>query len=167
MAEEKKIVNTPVEEIVNEMGVIGKQTKVTGNIKTKGHITIEGSVTGDVSARGNVIVRGSVKGTITCNNLMVEAPSLEATEIIAQGTVVVKENSAVLCDVSCKDITVAGKVEGRIDAADRVGLAGTAEVIGDIKASQIAVDLGAKIKGALMFGLSRVYSAKADIFTER
>ena len=152
MAEEKMVVNTPVEEIANEMGIIGKLTKVTGDIKTKGHLTIEGTVTGDVSAKGNVIVRGAVNGTITCNNLMVEASSLEAAEIIAQGTVVVKESNAVLCDISCKDITVAGKVEGRIDATDRVGLAGTAEVIGDIKASQIAVDLGAKIKGALMIG---------------
>lgn len=152
MADEIKVVGTPAEEIVNEMGIIGKQTKVTGDIKTKGHVTIEGVVTGDVSARGNVIVKGTVKGTITCNNLMVETKTLDAAEVIAQGTVVVKEGNTVACDISCKDVTVAGKVEGRIDALSKVGLAGTAEIIGDIKAQQIAVDLGAKIKGALMIG---------------
>ena len=152
MAEEKMVVNTPVEEIVNEMGLIGKQTKVDGNIKTKGHLTVEGIVTGDIYAKGNVIIRGIVKGTITCNNLMVEAAKINPVKVAAQGTVVVKDDSAIACDISCKDITVAGKVEGAIVAADRVGLAGTAEVIGGIKASQIAIDLGAKVKGSLAIG---------------
>ena len=132
MAEEKMVVNTPVEEVVNEMGLIGKQTKITGNIKTKGHITIDGVVTGDVTAKGNVILRGSVNGTIKCSNLMIEmadAVSLNSSGIIAGGTVVVKENNVVLCDILCKDITVSGKVEGGINASDRVGLASTAEVV--------------------------------------
>ena len=62
-------------------GIIGKQTKVTGDIKTKGHVTIEGTVTGDVSARGNVIVNeGSIGGIVGVN-----ADQYKKIAMIAQG----------------------------------------------------------------------------------
>jgi len=143
--------NLPVNEIKNEMGVIGARTKVKGNVKTDGHITILGLVQGDVIAKGNVVVAGNVEGNIKCTNLMIEAVNLTAN-VNASGTVIVKEGKGITGEISCQNITIAGTVEGKIDAKDRIGLASTANVSGDIKAQQIATDLGAKIKGSMMIG---------------
>ena len=68
--------NEIVSEIYDEMGVIGPDTKVYGNISTKGHVTILGTVKGDISANGNVIVKGIVKGKIICDNILLAAVSM-------------------------------------------------------------------------------------------
>lgn len=147
--------NTPTEElaveIYDEMGIIGPQTKLTGNIVTKGHVTVLGSVKGDISASGNVIVKGTVKGKIICNNLLLENALVEA-DIEAKSQVSVRAGVTLKGRLDCGSASIMGTVLGSIKAADKVGLAESAVIRGDIAAACLGVAPGAKIEGKITVG---------------
>lgn len=137
-----------VPEIYDEMGIIGAATKVTGNITTKGHVTVMGTVKGDISAKGNVIISGSVTGKIKCSNLLFESGVLTG-DIEANNLVSINESVTLTGAIICKDITVVGTVLGNITATGKVGLASTAVVKGDIKSAQMGMEMGAKLDGKI------------------
>lgn len=143
--------NEIVSEIYDEMGVIGPDTKVYGNISTKGHVTILGTVKGDISANGNVIVKGIVKGKITCDNILLENANVQAN-IEAKHQVSIKDGVTVNGQILCGSINVRGTVLGDINARDKVGLAETAIINGDITAAYLGAALGAKINGRVSIG---------------
>ena len=82
MNNEKEYMNRTeiVNGVIDEMGVIAENTRVVGDITTKGHLAVAGTVEGNISAKGNVVITGVVKGNITCDNLMMEH-SMLTTEI--------------------------------------------------------------------------------------
>ncbi len=133
-------------EVYDEMGVIGP-----GNIRTKGHVTVLGSVKGDISANGNVIIQRNVKGKIICDNLLLENSKLEA-DIEAKGQVSIKGGVTVKGQISCKSISVMGTVLGDIKADEKIGLADTAVIRGDISAKGLGTAPGAKIEGKVSIG---------------
>jgi len=137
-----------VAEVIDEMGIIGPETKVIGDITTKGHITVMGSVQGNIDAKGNVIISGKIDGDIKCDNFFVESGKLE-TNITATGLVLIKDDVALKGTVACKDITITGTVIGDIVATGKVGLSSTAVVKGSIKAAEMGMELGAKFEGSL------------------
>lgn len=137
-----------VPEVYDEMGVIGPETKIIGDIATKGHITVMGSVVGNIDAKGNVIIAGKIDGDIKCDNFYVEEGKLE-TNIDAKGTVLIKDNVILKGTVTCKNITITGTVLGDIVASGKVGLAKTGVVKGSIKAAEMGMELGAKLEGSV------------------
>lgn len=143
--------NEIVAEVYDEMGIIGPETKIAGNIVTKGHVTVLGTVKGDISANGNVIIRGNVKGKILCDNLLLENSNLEA-DIDAKGQVSIKGGVTVKGQICCSSINVMGTVIGDIKAAEKIGLAETAVIKGNITASSLGTALGAKIDGKVSIG---------------
>lgn len=147
--------NTPTEELTvevyNEMGVIGPQTRLTGNIVTKGHVTVLGSVKGDITASGNVIVKGTVKGKICCDNLLLENALVEA-DIQAKSQVSIRAGVTLKGQLDCGSASIMGTVLGSIKADDKVGLAESAVIRGDITAACLGVAPGAKIEGKINVG---------------
>lgn len=139
-----------VRDIVDELGVISGDTRVEGDITTKGHLVIDGNVEGNVSAKGNIVVRGNVRGKIICDNLVLDKCTL-VTEIEASGQVSVKEGN-VTGKITCRDISINGTVNGDITARQTMALSGNAVVNGDIKAAQIGMDFGAIINGNVSMG---------------
>ena len=137
-----------VSSVVDEMGIIAANTKITGNITTKGHLTVAGTVIGDINAKGNVIVTGTVKGKIICSNLLLENCSIQS-EITASESIMIKENVSVQGRISCCDISVMSFVNGDITASGKIGLSKDAVVKGNITASALGVEAGAKIEGML------------------
>lgn len=135
-------------DVVDEMGIITESTRVLGNIRTKGHLAVSGIVEGDIIAKGNVIITGVVKGKITCDNLLLKNCHL-ATEINASGQVTVEENVSVTGKVVCKNISVNGKINGDIRATEKIGLTKNAIVNGNIVASSIGIEFGAKVDGKI------------------
>ena len=155
MSEYEKTMNTYdaasgeiISSVVDEMGTIAANTRISGNITTKGHLAVAGTVIGDIGAKGNVIVTGTVKGKITCSNLMLEGCNVQS-EIETTESVVIKENVNVTGKIVCKDITVMSNVNGDIIASGKVGLSKDAHIKGNITASSIGVETGAKIEGFL------------------
>lgn len=135
-----------IPEVYDEMGIIAADTKVIGDIETKGHLTVMGYVQGNINAKGNVIIAGKIDGNIKCNNFYVEAGVLE-TNVEATGSILVKDDVTLKGSINCKDITITGTVLGDITASGKVGLASTAVVKGNIKAGSMGMELGAKLEG--------------------
>lgn len=132
-------------DVVDELGVISGDTRIDGDITTKGHLVIDGNVEGNVSAKGNIIVRGNVRGKIVCDNLVLEQCTL-VTEIEATGRVSIQEGN-ITGTISCRDLSVNGTVNGNIDVRDSLALSGIAVVNGDIRAARIGMDFGAVLNG--------------------
>lgn len=137
-------------DIADELGVISEDTRVDGDITTKGHLVIDGNVEGNVSAKGNIIVRGNVRGKIVCDNLILDKCTL-LTEIEATGQVSIKEGN-VTGKITCRDISINGTVTGDINASETLALSSIAVVNGDIKAAKIGMDFGAIINGNVSMG---------------
>lgn len=53
-----------VSEFSDETGIIGEETKVLGNIKTKGHVEVFGFVKGNIEAKGDVFVVGKDRKSV-------------------------------------------------------------------------------------------------------
>ena len=133
-----------VSEFSDETGIIGEETKVLGNIKTKGHVEVFGFVKGNIEAKGDVFVVGKVEGNIQCNKLHIGITSQNSNAAIGG---ILKGNAV------CKDIVVAGTVAGDIIAHGKVGLTKKASVRGNLKAATMCMEIGAKLEGyAEIFG---------------
>lgn len=143
----------PKAELVNvvtdEYGVIAKDTRITGDIKTEGHITIEGIVRGNIEAKGNVVVAGSVFGNISCDNLILQQGDLADSEITARGHVVIESEVSVKGKVKCRDITIYGKLEGNVEAKEKARIGEEGIFDGAIRAASLGVQPGARISGTV------------------
>ena len=151
--EKRDAVKENLSEPLNELGIISAGTRVEGNIEAKGNLAIGGIVDGNVTAAGNVTITGNVKGTIKCKNLVLENCELTA-EIKASGDVSI-EHGTVNGSISCKNIKVAGKLNGNIEASGTVALLDGAAVRGDIKAARMGMDFGAFVDGKIMMAMPK------------
>lgn len=88
------------------------------------------AVQGNIVATGTVRVDGRVIG-----------------EIQTEGDIIVGESGQVNGIVKGRDITVAGLVEGSVDAAGRLQIVSTGKLNGDIVVESLMVEDGAKYKG--------------------
>lgn len=142
MTTDQEIVPT----IADETAIIAENTKILGNLKTKGNIAIAGVVEGDIYAAGNVIVTGIVRGNICANNISLDTGELIAN-FKANEQIVIKEGVVLNGDLECKDATIMGVVNGDIECSDKLLLISTSKVNGKIKCAQLGAELGAKIVG--------------------
>ena len=89
-------------------------------------------VKGNLSGSGDVVVRGRVEGTITLRDQLTVEPE-----------------GKVYADVEIGNLDVHGEMSGDIRAGDRVVMAATAKVVGDIKAPRVVIQDGARFKGSI------------------
>lgn len=103
---------------------------VSGNLLAK-DVTVQGGI----KLVGDITIDGKVDG-----------------EIFTQGTVTFNPNAVIKATVRAGAIIVHSKVEGDLEATDRIELHQTAEMIGDIKAAVLKVDAGAVFVGNSKIG---------------
>lgn len=130
----------------DEMGIISEGTIVKGNIKTKGHLIVLGEIDGNVEVKGNVILIGNVNGKIICTNLLADGTNSNSN-IKASGQVQIKSNSTIKGDVSCKDFSLFGVLDGNLRATKQACFYAGSRMNGDVKAKDLGVEIGAKITG--------------------
>lgn len=131
-----------------EIAVISSSTKIEGNIKTDGHLIMNGDVQGNVSTKGNLVLSGTTTGEIYCDSVLVETEESNS-DIIAEQNIIIAQGTTVNGNVSCKNITVLGRVYGDIKAFGSVVLKSTAVVDGNITAKSIGMETGAVVNGTL------------------
>jgi len=141
--------NELVKETVDEMGVIARNTVVTGDIETKGHLAIAGKLVGNIRAKGNVIISGSVEGNVACDNLLLERGELSCEEVKATGHIEVRPESLIKSDISCKSMLISGAVIGKVDVEEQIAIAKTAKFEGDMVAGNLGIEFGAVISGSI------------------
>ena len=108
---------------------------IYGNVDSSEDIELveDAKIEGDVKAKNLCITFGSITGNITCTeDITTEGPSL------------------ITGNLKAVNIQLAGQVEGKIEATNKVKLCKTAVIHGDIIASLIEVEEGALIYGHMI-----------------
>jgi len=102
-------------------------------------------IKGELSGSEDLYVDGKVEGKIELRNHMLT----------------VGPNGSVKADVNAKTVVVQGKVEGSLNASDRVELQKSAVVTGDVTTQRIAIEEGAFLKGKVDINKETVKAAPA------
>jgi cytoskeletal protein CcmA (bactofilin family) len=90
-------------------------------------------IKGELSGSEDLYVDGQVEGSISLKN----------------NSLTVGPHGQVKASVEAKGLIVQGKLEGNIQASDRVDLRKTAVVTGDISTQRISIEEGAYLKGKI------------------
>lgn len=100
----------------------------------KQSIVAEGvAIAGQLNCQDDLSLEGQFKG------------SIQATEY----TVVIGSNGLADGDITAKNLLVKGKVVGEISVADRIVIAKTGTIIGNLQAAKVELENGAKYKGVI------------------
>jgi cytoskeletal protein CcmA (bactofilin family) len=91
----------------------------------------------------SVIVKGELSGS---EDLYVDG-QVDGTIALKGNSLTVGPNGQVKASVEAKGVVVQGKLEGNIQASDRVELRKSAIVTGDISTQRISIEEGAFLKG--------------------
>ncbi|CAM1352146.1 bactofilin family protein [Tenacibaculum crassostreae] len=94
------------ENTVAERNVIGKNTKITGEIVSEGDFRIDGTIEGNIVTNGRVIIGGSgfVNGKVECTNADVEGKF--SGELLVANTLTVKSSANINGDVVIGKLSV-------------------------------------------------------------
>lgn len=90
-------------------------------------------IRGELSGSEDVYVDGQVEGTIQLNG----------------NSLTIGPNGRIRANISAKNVTVNGSVDGNIEAGERTDLRKSAVVKGDVKTRRIAIEEGAYFTGKM------------------
>ena len=132
-----------------------KNERDTTNVAHETETVIAPSVRveGDFVSEGNVRIEGEVKGSIS-----------------TERDLIVGEAAKITAGVQARNAVIAGELHGNLRVFDRLELASTARIYGDIQSKVLSVAPGAMMKGQLVIGLevpTMEKSASADGSEER
>lgn len=91
---------------VSERNIIGKNTKITGDIISEGDFRIDGTLEGTIKTDGRVIIgdSGLIKGKVECTNADVEGKF--SGELLVSNTLTVKSSANINGDVVIGKLSV-------------------------------------------------------------
>lgn len=104
-------------------------------------ITIEGKIEGS----GHVRIAGRFKGDVN-----------------VQGDLTIEKEAKLNGGVRAKKVTLAGELEGNIEAASQVELQQGGVLVGDLKAGSLTVAAGSRMRGQVEFGWEDKAAGKAE-----
>lgn len=140
-----------------DLSVLTKDVRIVGDVETTGRVRLEGSVTGSVRARSIELAgSGSVEGDVVALS-----KDDDKETFVVEGTVhgavrarhvEIGEGGSVLGGIEADHATVRGRVQGGIQARDRLALKATAVVEGDIDARRLALEEGGQVNGNIRIG---------------
>jgi cytoskeletal protein CcmA (bactofilin family) len=102
-------------------------------------VMIEGKIEGDADVR----IAGKFKG-----------------DIHIKGNLNIEKGAHLTAKMSAETVTIEGEVEGNVVANAQIKLLESGQVIGDLKAANLTVAAGARMRGNVEFGWSDSESAK-------
>jgi cytoskeletal protein CcmA (bactofilin family) len=91
------------------------------------------AIVGQLNCQGDLSIEGQFKGSIQA----------------AKYTVVIGTNGFADGDIAANNLLVKGKVVGEISVADRIIIAKTGTIIGNLQAARVELENGAKYKGVI------------------
>jgi len=94
-------------------------------------LTVEGKIEG----KGNLRIAGRLEGDINI-----------------QGDLIVNEQAQLNGTLRARQVTLAGKLDGHIESAERVELLDTAILIGDLKTGTLTIAAGSRVRGTIQCG---------------
>jgi cytoskeletal protein CcmA (bactofilin family) len=110
----------------------------------KEKIPMSAPLSADLAQIGkSVVIKGELSGS---EDLYVDG-QVEGSIALKNHSLTVGPNGQVKASVEAKGIVVQGKLEGNVQASDRVELRKSAVVTGDISTQRISIEEGAYLKG--------------------
>ena len=91
----------------------------------------------------SVVIKGELSGS---EDLYVDG-QVEGSIALKNNSLTVGPNGSVKATVDAKEVVVQGKLEGNVQASDRVELRKSAVVTGDTSTQRISIEEGAYLKG--------------------
>jgi len=88
---------------------------------------------GEISGRNDLVVEGRLRGSV----------------VLPGNDVLIAENASVTAEIQARDVIVRGEVTGNVTASGRAVIEKTGRLDGDLAASAISVEDGARFKGSL------------------
>ena len=89
----------------------------------------------------------AIEGTLTFKETIRVDGQIKGKLVSPQGTLIVGENAAIDADIAVGVAVIRGKVNGRIEAEQRVEVYAPAQVFGDIVAPTVTIDSGVVFNG--------------------
>jgi cytoskeletal protein CcmA (bactofilin family) len=103
-------------------------------------------MSGDLAQIGkSVVIKGELSGS---EDLYIDG-QVEGSIALKSHSLTIGPNGQVKANVDAKTIIVQGKLEGNVQASDRVDLRKAAVVTGDISTQRISIEEGAYLKGKI------------------
>jgi cytoskeletal protein CcmA (bactofilin family) len=112
-----------------------------------GYISATLKIHGDISGDADLYVDGVIEGVVS----------------LGERKLTVGDRGRVAASVQVGEATVRGRVEGDVRAVDRVEVASTGDVDGEIHARRLAVADGARIRGKVYVGAPATKPAAAPV----
>ena len=105
--------------------------------------------TGATPQFANIGKSVSIKGELSGSEDIVVDGRLEGSIQLSGNNLTVGPNGHVQANVTARNVTVAGALQGNIQASERTELQKTAVVNGDVQTRRIAIEEGAYFRGKL------------------
>jgi cytoskeletal protein CcmA (bactofilin family) len=90
-----------------------------------------------------------IKGTLTGNEDLTIEGMVDGKILVKDHSLTIGTNGKITAEVHAKNVVVVGHVVGNITADDKVEIAPSGSVQGDIRAPRVAIADGAKFKGSI------------------
>ena len=90
-----------------------------------------------------------IKGELTGNEDLTIEGKVEGKVLLKDHNLTVGANGKIIAEVQAKTVMVLGEVTGNITADDKVEVAATGSMRGDIQSPRVVLADGAKFKGAI------------------
>jgi cytoskeletal protein CcmA (bactofilin family) len=98
----------------------------------------------------NLEIKGSITGE---EDLQIDANVVGGPVVIAGHRLIVGRSAHLKTEVTARELIVYGKIDGKVNAVDRVEIKRDGEVIGDIETARISIEDGAVFKGRIEVGM--------------
>jgi len=121
---------------------------IKGNIESKDNIFVNGEVVGDIKTSANINATNLILGNVSASEMFLNNARVRGN-ITLNGDFMVGNNSVVVGDIKCSNLTVAGKIKGNCNVDKTTALSKEAYISGDIATDNIATEPRAKINGAV------------------
>lgn len=102
--------------------------------------------TGSAAAESTISADAVFKGSIQFKDTLRVDGQFEG-EITSKGTLYIGKSGVVKANIKVKNIIVEGRVEGNVEAEEKIDLRATAVVLGDIKSHKLVISEGVVFVG--------------------
>ena len=90
-----------------------------------------------------------IKGTLTGNEDLTIEGMVDGKILVKDHSLTIGANGRITAEVHAKTVVVVGQVVGNITADDKVEIAPSGSIQGDIRAPRVSIADGAKFKGSI------------------
>ncbi|AMC92823.1 hypothetical protein AOC36_02125 [Erysipelothrix larvae] len=129
--------------------VISSGVTIKGNIESTDSLSIAGIVQGDVMCHKEIELAQDccISGDIKSTSIAINGAKIEGN-VTVEDRFVLDKDSIIIGSLSASSAHINGQIEGPVKVSGEVSIASTAVVVGDLVASSLVVENGAKLKGS-------------------